>query len=107
MNKPIITKIEFTKEILDEIDKIKKGEPVPKTKIITNKDGRSYEYTTNKRFSYEVGRKRLVELYSGQCPCGNYPDYRLSYDVGDEHQGAKLIERYCEPCFRKWENRKR
>ena len=28
MNKPEITKIEFTKEILDEIDKIKKG-PTP------------------------------------------------------------------------------
>ena len=54
------TKIEFTKEILDEIDKIKKGEPVPKTKIVTNRNGYSYEYTSNKRFSYEVGRKRLT-----------------------------------------------
>ena len=104
MNKPVITKIEFTKEILEEIDKIKKGEPVPRTKIITNKDGRSYEYTSNKRFSYEVGRKRLVQLYKGLCTsCGEYPAYSLSYDVG----GAKLIERYCEPCFRKWENRRR
>ena len=105
MNKPVITKIKFTKEEQDEIEKIKKGEPIPKTKIIIDKDGRSYEYTTHKRLSYEVARKRLVELYSGLCPCGNYPDYRLSYDVGDEHQGAKLIERYCEPCFQKWENR--
>ena len=94
MNKPVITKIEFTKEILDEIDKIKKCEPVPKTKIITNKDGRSYEYTSNKRFSYEVARKRLVELYKGLCTsCGDYPAYRLSYDVGDSTQAAKLIER--------------
>ena len=108
MNKPEITKIEFTKEILDEIDKIKKGEPLPRTKTITNKDGRSYEYTSNKRFSYEVGRKRLVELYKGICTsCGEYPAYRLSYDVSDERQSAKLIERYCEPCFRKWENRRR
>lgn len=108
MNKPEIIKIEFTKEILDEIDKIKKCEPVPKTKIVTNKNGYSYEYTSNKRFSYEVGRKRLAQLYKGICTsCGDYPAYRLSYDVGDEHQGAKLIERYCEPCFRKWENRRR
>ena len=108
MNKPVIKKIEFTKEELDEIDKIKKGEPMPKTKIITNKEGRSYEYTTNKRFSYEVGRKRLVELYKGLCSsCGDYPAYRLSYDVGDNIQAAKLIERYCEPCFRRRENRRR
>ncbi|MDP9490258.1 MAG: hypothetical protein M3P28_08705 [Thermoproteota archaeon] len=107
MNKPTITKIEFTKEILDEIDKKKNGEPVPKTKIITYKDGRSYEYTTNKRFSYEVARKRLVELYKGLCTsCGDYPAYSLSYDVGDSIQPAKLIERYCEPRFRKWENRR-
>ncbi len=57
MNKPVITKIEFTKEILDEIDKIKKGEPVPKTKIITNKDGRSYEYTSNKNFPMKLEEK--------------------------------------------------
>ena len=108
MNKPVITKIKFTKEQQEEIDKIKKGEPVPKTKIITNKDGRSYEYTSNKRFSYEVGRKRLVEHYKGLCTsCGEYPAYSLSYDVSDERQNAKLIERYCEPCFRKWENRRR
>ena len=106
MNKPVITKIEFTKEELDEIERIKKGEPVPKTRIITNKDGRSYEYTSNKRFSYEVGRKRLVQLYKGLCTsCGDYPAYNLSYDVGDERQGTKLIERYCEKCFRKWGNR--
>ncbi len=105
MNKPVITKIEFTKEESEEIDKIKKGEPMPRTRIITNKEGRSYEYTVNKKFSYEAGRKRLVELYKGLCPCGEYPAYRLSYDVSDERQSAKLIERYCEPCFRKWENR--
>lgn len=104
MSKPVITKIEFTKEILDEIDKIKKGEPIPRTRIIINKDGRTYEYTTNKRYSYEVARKRLVELYKGLCTlCGDYPAYGVWYDVG----GAKLIERYCESCFKKWENRRR
>ncbi len=43
MNKPVITKIEFTKEQQEEIDKIKNGEPMPRTRIITNKDGRSYD----------------------------------------------------------------
>ncbi len=56
--------------------------------------------TTNRPLTKEVGRKRLVELYKGLCSsCGDYPAYSLSYDGGDEHQSAKLIERYCKPCF--------
>lgn len=74
--KPVIEKIEFSKEIQAEIDKIKNGEPVPTTKIVTNKNDHQHEYTTYKKFSYEVGRKRLVSLYKGLCTtCGDYPDY--------------------------------
>ena len=106
--KPIIKKITFTKAEQEEINKIIKGEPVPKTKIVTNKNGYTYEYTTNKRFSYEVARKRLTQIYSGTCTfCGAWPEYIVSYDVGDSQQPAKRIERYCHSCFEKWKDRLR
>ena len=104
--KPIIEKIEFSKEEQDEIDKINKGQAVPKTKLVTNKNGYSYEFTTNRKFSFSVGRKRLIELYGGVCTaCGKYPDYKVTYDVSDKNQRAKLIQRYCQSCFSKWEDR--
>src|SRR4029078_4820300 len=103
---PIIKKIEFTAEELDEIDKIKKGEAVPKTKLVTTKNGYSYEFTTNRKFSFSVGRKRLIELYGGVCiSCGQWPNYKVTYDVSDQKQSAKLIQRYCQTCFSKWEDR--
>ena len=104
--KPVIKKIKFTKEEQEEIDLIKKGQAVPKTKIVRNKNGYSYEYTSNKRFSYEVSRRRLVELYEGgSIFCGQQPDYRVSYDVGDVNQPAKRIEPYWQTCFDKWQDR--
>jgi|ERR1051325_7933723 hypothetical protein len=104
--KPIIKKIQFSKEQLDEIDKINKGEAVPKTKLVTTKNGYAYEFTTKRKFSFSVGRKRLTELYGGVCTaCGKYPDYKVTYDVGDKNQPAKLIQRYCQMCFSKWEDR--
>lgn len=104
--KPVIKKIEFTKEEQEEIDKINKGIPFPKVRTVTNKNGYTYEYTSNRRFTYETARKRLRELYSGICSsCGAWPSYIVSRDVGDKHQGAKLIERYCQTCFSKWEAR--
>lgn len=103
--KPVIKKIEFTKEEQEEIDKINKGESIPKTRIVTNKNGYSYEYTTNKRFTYETARKRLRELYGGTCRCGQWSDYKVSYPVGDANQGAWLVERYCDSCYDKWKDR--
>jgi len=105
-NKPIIKKIEFTKDEQDEIDKIKKGQAVPKTRTVSNKSGSTYDVTYNKRFSFHLGRKRLLELYGGICIlCGNYPDYKVSHDVSSKEQGAKLIQRYCQTCFTKQEER--
>ena len=105
-NKPIIKKIEFTKDEQDEIDKINKGEAVPKVKTITNKSGSTYDVTYNKKFSFHLGRKRLLELYGGHCIlCAKYPDYKVSHNVGDKTQGAKLVQRYCQECFSKWEDR--
>lgn len=103
--KPVIKKIKFTKEEQEEIELIKKGQAVPKTKIVSNKNGYSYEYTSNKRFSYEVSRRRLVELHEGGSTfCGQWPDYRVSYDVGDANQPVKRLERYCQTCFDKWQD---
>jgi hypothetical protein len=104
-NKPTIKKIVFTKDELDEIDNIKKGQAVPKTKTVTNKkSGYSYEYTTNRKFSFLVGRKRMIKLYGGVCTaCGNWPEYKVLYDRSSKDQGAKLIQRYCQSCFSKWE----
>lgn len=104
---PIIEKIELTEEQKEEIDKIKKGEPVKRTRISTNKQRGTYEHTTNKPLTYSVGRKRLLQLYGGTCSsCGQWPSYKVSYDVGDENQGARLVERYCSPCFEKRDERK-
>jgi hypothetical protein len=104
--KPTIKKIEFTSEELEEIDKIKKGQAVPKVRTLTSKNGSEYDVTYNKRFSFHLGRKRLLELYGGICIlCGKYPDYKVSHDVGDKNQGAKLIQRYCQKCFSKQEER--
>jgi hypothetical protein len=99
---PIIKKIEFTSEELDEIDKLNKGKAVPKTRTVTSKNGSTYDVTYNKTFSFHLGRKRLLELYGGLCIlCGNYPDYKVSHDVSSKEQGAKLIQRYCQACFSK------
>ena len=100
--KPVIKKIEFTSEELDEIDAINKGQTVPKTRTVTTKNGSTYDVTYNRRFSYLSGQNRLIELFGGRCIlCSKYPDYKVSYDVGDKDQGAKLIQRYCQPCFSK------
>jgi hypothetical protein len=105
-NKTTIKKIVFTKEQLDEIDRINKGQTVPKVRTLTNKSGYTYDVTYNKRFSYLLAQKRLAELYGGLCTvCRNYPDFKVSYDVGNKNQGARLVQRYCEKCFSKWEDR--
>lgn len=96
-----IIKIKFTKKEQEEIDRINNGIAVPRIKTITTAEGRTYEKTINKRFSYEMGRKRLVELYSGLCRCGDWPSYKIMKDVGDQNQGAWLVERYCQKCYDK------
>jgi len=99
--KPVIKKIEFTKEEQEEIDKISKGIPVPKVRIFTNKNGYTYEYTSNKRFTFEMGRKRLLQLHGGLCRCGQWPNYKVMVDVGDKNQGAWLVSRFCQSCYDK------
>jgi hypothetical protein len=96
-----IIKIKFTKKEQEEIDRINNGIAVPIIKTVTTADGRTYEKTINKRFSYEMARKRLVQLYTGLCRCGDWPAYKIMKDVGDEHQGAWLVERYCQKCYDK------
>ena len=57
--KCVIKKIKFTKQEQEEIDYISKGQTVPKTKIVTNKNGYSYEYAGNRKFSYEIAGEGL------------------------------------------------
>lgn len=99
---PIVEKIELTKEEQDLIDKISKREPIKKTRVFTNKMGYTYEHTRSEPLPYSLVRKRLTELYGGTCiSCGQWPSYKVSHDVGDELQPAKLVERYCSSCFEK------
>jgi hypothetical protein len=106
MNTPVIKKIIFTKEVNDEIDKINKGEPIKRTRTSSNRKGYSYEVTTNRPLSDLMAKKRLIELYGGTCSrCGAWPSYIVTHNVGDELQGAWLVERYCCPCFEKWKDK--
>jgi LytS/YehU family sensor histidine kinase len=107
--KPVIKKIEFTKEELDVIDRIKKGEPVKRIRVANNTHGYKYEITSNKPLTSEVARKRLTELYGDMCTgCGiAWPDYKIMFNVGDQRQGAWLVQRYCSPCYDKWKDRLR
>ena len=48
---------------------------------------------------------RLNELYGGCCTtCRAWPNYKVSYNVGDKNQGAWLVQRYCQSCFDKWKD---
>jgi len=99
---PVIQKIKFTKEELEEIQKIKKGEPIKRTRIAKNhKRAYEYEYTTNRPLTKEMVKTPLTQFYGGICTgCGVvWPDYKVSYDKGDEQQPIKLVERYCDNCF--------
>jgi len=101
--KPVIKKIEFSKAEQEEIDLINKGQAVPRTKIVTNKNEYTYEYTSNKRFTFEMGRKRLLQLHGGLCRCGQLPNYKVMVDVGDKNQGAWLVSRFCQKHYEEWQ----
>jgi hypothetical protein len=107
MNKTKVIKIKFTKAEQEEIDKINRHEPVKRTRIAVRKDGTSYEYTTNRPLTSDVSRKRFVELYGGKCTsCGiAWPAYKVLHNRSDKHQGAWLVQRYCQPCYDKWKHR--
>ena len=55
-----------------------------------------------------MSKKRLLKLYGGICVgCGvKWPDWRITYDVGDNLQPAKHIERYCQNCYDKWKSKR-
>jgi len=100
--KPVIKKIKFSKEEQEEINLINSGKTVPKVRTIINKKtGVKQDIVTNRRFTYDTGRKRLLELHGGICRCGAWPNYKIMFQVGDEKQGAYLVERYCQSCFDK------
>ena len=102
--KPKITKIKLSKEELEEVDKLLKGEKETNTKLVDNQvRGYSYEFTTKRPISKDMVKKRMTELYGGICTgCGYvWPDYKVSYD----YEGATRIERYCSTCWIKWKDR--
>jgi hypothetical protein len=105
MNKRKIEKIKFTKEQQEEIDKIKKGEPVKKIRIVTNKRGFQYEVKSYKSLTRETARRKLFRFYGGLCIiCAtSWPDYKVTYDCSDKSQRASRIERYCNSCAKKKE----
>lgn len=102
-SKTKVIKIKFTKKEQEEIDKINKGEKVPTVRtIVDKKTGVKRDIITNHKFTYEMGKKRLVELYGGLCSfCRDWPLYKVMVDVGDAHQGAWLVSRYCQGCYDK------
>ena len=106
--KPVIKKIKLTKEELEEVFKIMKGEPINRTRLAKNRvRGFKYEYTNRRPLSKEMVKRRIVQLFGSMCiGCGyNWPDYKVSINVGDSNQGAKKIERYCSECFDKIKDR--
>ena len=103
--KPVVTKIKFTVAEQIEIDLINKGELIPNVKTRIDKYGNTHEIVYQRRFTYSTARRRLNELYGGMCTtCRNWPDYKVSYDVSDSQQKAKLMQRYCQACFTKWKD---
>ena len=102
MNKPEITKIEFTEKEQDIIKKINEGQPVQSVRTKVSKDGIKTDIITHTRFTYMTAKKRLFSLYGGLCCiCGKWPDYKVLYDV----EGAKRVERYCQIDLDKWKAR--
>ena len=103
-----IEKIKLTAEQREEVNKMMKGEPIRRVKLTKNhKRGYEYEYTTNRTVSREMARRRLTQLFWGTCTvCKQWPDYRVTYDVGDSKQPAKRIERYCSTYYKKWRSKR-
>lgn len=92
----------MTPEQLEIIDKINKGQPVQTIRTIENKKGVKRDIVTTHRFTYTMAKKKLVEIYGGSCCiCGQWPDYKVLYDVED----AKRVERYCQKDYHKWKDR--
>lgn len=93
--KPIVTKIEFTKEQQADIDAIKQGRPV---KAVVDKlvskgwNIEKYTVSRTKQSSQNMHAKLKKEYYHGICKCGAWPVYKVIKDVG----GATLREWYCE-----------
>ena len=104
--KPIIKKLKFSKEEQKEINLINAGKTVPKVRTIINKKtGVKQDIVYHKRFTYDTGKKRLLELHGGTCRCGEWPAYKIMFQVGDQKQGAWLVERYCSSCYDKVDTR--
>jgi hypothetical protein len=72
---------------------------------VTTERLRELKYLLKKPGLSSNGKNNLIRKYvGGACwTCGNLPTKILTYDV----VGAKVIERYCDKCFQKWEKSER
>ena len=58
------------------------------------------ERLKNPHFSHDAKNDLIKKVAGGFCSdCGEIPTKIVSYDM----DGAKLIEKYCDKCFKKWE----
>jgi hypothetical protein len=93
--KPIIEKIEFTKEEQADIDALLAGRPLKATMDKLTSIGWDAELWASKRkrsrqSTYDLLKKKY---YHGICLlCSDWPDYKVLIDVG----GAQRREWYCE-----------
>ena len=82
-----IIKLKFSKQEQNEIDLINKGQTVPTLRTVTNKKtGVKQDIIYHKRFTYDMGRNRLLQLYGGLCRGGAWPNYKIMFQGGDEKQ---------------------
>ena len=49
-------------------------------------------------YGVEFKRRRQRHLVGECIICGSIPTKKVSYDV----DGAKLVQKYCNKCFKKW-----
>ena len=59
INKPVISKIEFTEDEQDIIKKINEGQPVQSVRTKVSKDGIKTDIITHTRFTNMAAKKRL------------------------------------------------
>ena len=47
-----------------------------------------------------VKRELMRKLANGRCVCDNIAIHKVIFDISDEKQAAKKVERYCEACLK-------
>jgi hypothetical protein len=96
--KPVVTKIEFTKEQLEDIEALHNNKPTKEQIERHAKLKRASDTETWIRNRGHVPRKYIHEVlkkqfYKGLChKCQAYPTYKVTHD----RDGATLVEYWCD-----------